>query len=232
MLGTLVAASHHDFLVVVQVVLGNGFYLLAHGGGEEEGVAGGGHALENLVDALRETHVEHLIGLVEHHVAHVVEMSHTAVHQVDEASWRGNDELHALAQCVDLVDDGGAAIYGHNPDARHIFGEILQVVANLQTEFTGRREDESLCRLVRGVDFLQEGDAVGSGLASAGLCQTDDVVADAEQVGDNLFLHGHGLFKPHFGNGAANIFAYAQFFECFQSSINITQLSQVGNDDT
>ena len=137
MFGTLVAAAHHNLLVVVQVVLGDGLDLLAHGGREEQGVAVGGHALENLVDALRETHVEHLIGLVEHHIAHVVELGHAAVHQVDEAAGSGYDNLYALAERIDLVDDGGATIDGHDSYSRHVFGEVFQVITDLQAQFTG-----------------------------------------------------------------------------------------------
>ena len=69
--------------------------------------------------------------------------------------------------------------------------------------------------MVIGVDFLQERYAVSSGLSCSCLCQCDDIVADAEKVGDDLFLHGHGIFESHFCDGAANLFGDTKFFECF-----------------
>ena len=153
-LSALVAAAHHDFLVVVQVVAGDGLDFLAHCGREKQRVAVGGHTFEYLVDALRESHVEHLVGLVEHHIAHFVEVCHATVHQVDESAGCGNDDLHAFFQGVDLVDNRGAAVDGHHPYAFHVFREILEVVGDLQTQFTCRADNHCLCLIACSVDFL------------------------------------------------------------------------------
>ena len=131
MFGTLVAATDDDFLVVVQVVACDSLDFLAHGSREEQGVAVGGNAFEDLVDAFRESHVEHLVGLVEHHVAHLVEMGHATVHQVDETSGGGDDDLHTFFERIDLVDDRCAAIDWNDAHAPHVFGEILQVITDL-----------------------------------------------------------------------------------------------------
>ena len=64
LLGTLVATSYHNFLIVVKVVFGYLFNLAAHRCRKEQGVAIGRYAFENGVDALGKAHVQHLVGLV------------------------------------------------------------------------------------------------------------------------------------------------------------------------
>ena len=131
-LGTLVAAAHHNFLVVVQIALGNALYLLTHGGREEQCVAVFGNTLQDGVDALCESHVEHLVGLVEYDIIYVVQLGDATVHEVDEATGCGNDNLGALAQGTNLLFDRCTAVDGFYMDVIHIFGKIAQVIGNLQ----------------------------------------------------------------------------------------------------
>ena len=70
--GTFVTTSYHNFLVVVQVVFGYLFNLPAHRCRKEQRVTIGRNALEYGVDALGKAHVQHLVGLIQHHVVHVV----------------------------------------------------------------------------------------------------------------------------------------------------------------
>ena len=103
--GALVAASHHDFLWFVQEGPCDAFNLAAHCGREEQRVALFRNARKNLVHIFLEPHVEHFVGFVEHHVVHVVQLCHAPFHQVDESSRRGDDDVHAPFECIDLVDD-------------------------------------------------------------------------------------------------------------------------------
>ena len=119
-LGAFVARAHHDFLVVAQVVLGYLLYFLAHGGREEQGVAFLRHAFQYLVNAFGETHVEHLVGLVEHHVLHQVEPCRLAPHQVNEPARRGHDDLRPAFQGAYLALDIGSAIDGHHAETLDI----------------------------------------------------------------------------------------------------------------
>ena len=107
----------------MQIVEGNAFDVLAHSSREQECVAVGRHVVEYLVDRVREAHVEHLVSLVEHHVAYVLHLGSATVHEVDEAS--------RSSQGVNLVDNGSAAIYGYDVDALDILGKRLEVVGNL-----------------------------------------------------------------------------------------------------
>ena len=169
-LGALVARADDDLLIFVKVALGDALNLPAHGGGEEQGVALLGQMFEDGIDAVGKAHVEHFVGLVEDHVFHVVEFGYTALNEVDEASRCGDNDLYAMAQGVDLCHDGCTAINGYDAHIVEILGKVVEVVGNLQTEFTGGREDQRLRVAAVAVDLLQNGNAEGRRLACAGLC--------------------------------------------------------------
>ena len=130
-LGTLVARSHYNLLVVVQIVESDALDVLAHSSREQECVAVGRHVVEYLVDRVGEAHVEHFVSLVEHHVAYVLHLRCATVHEVDESSRSSYYNLSPVLQGVNLVDNGSAAIYGYDVDALDILGKRLEVVGNL-----------------------------------------------------------------------------------------------------
>ena len=57
---------------------------------------------EHAADVADEAHVEHAVGLVEHEVADLREVHDALVDVVEQAPGRGDDDVHALAQRVDL----------------------------------------------------------------------------------------------------------------------------------
>ena len=123
-LGTLVATAHHDLLMIVQVVQGYLLNLLAHGSREEQCVTLCRHMLEDLVDTVREAHVQHLVSLIEHHALDILDLGHTTVHQVDQSSWCGHNNLCSMLQGTDLLFNARTAIYWHHVHSFHVFGEI------------------------------------------------------------------------------------------------------------
>ena len=173
---TLIAASHHNLLVVGKVVACYLLYLLAHGSREKQCVTVGWHTLKYSIDTFRESHVEHLVGLIQHHVVHLVKLSLATVHQVDESSWCGNDYLRAMAQLAYLVLNRCSAIYRHDVNTLHVLGEVFQVVGNLQAEFTGRTEHQCLRLHACRVDTLQHRYTKSRRLACSCLCQGNNVV--------------------------------------------------------
>ena len=215
-LRTLVAAAHDDFLVVVQIALCHPFHVTAHRSREQQGVAVFGHTGQYLGDALLEAHVQHLVGLVQNDVRHLVQACLAAVHEVDETARRSHDDLYAMAQLMNLRLDGGTAIDGGDVQMGDVLAEILQVVCNLQTKFTCRTQHYRLSVLAAGVDSLQQRQAECGRLARTGLCQCDDVVSVTEQIGDYFFLYRHWMFKSKLTDGAANLFAHTQLFKCLQ----------------
>ena len=87
---------------------------------------------EYVVYRVDETHVEHLVGLVEDYGVYVVELHHTAVDKVDEAPRGGHYNLHALLQGAYLALYAAAAVDGEHLQARGVFREVGKVGGNLQ----------------------------------------------------------------------------------------------------
>ena len=113
-LRTLVARAYYNLLVVVQIVECYLLNLLAHRCREEQRVAVSRHVVEYLVDAVGEAHVEHLVSLVEHHVLHSLELSCSAVHEVDKSARCSHDNLRSVLQSAHLVDDRRTTVHGNN----------------------------------------------------------------------------------------------------------------------
>ena len=116
----LVLASYGYLLRVVQIVLGNLLYLLAHRRTEHQRRTLLWHGIENGVQVFGEPHVEHLVGLIENDVLHVVQLHHIAAHQVEQTPWGGNDDVHALLQAAYLALDGRASVDRKHTDTVEI----------------------------------------------------------------------------------------------------------------
>ena len=137
-LGSLVARTDNDFLRVVQILLGHPLHFAAHRGRKHQRVVLIGQRLEDFVDCVRETHVEHLVGFVEHYIAYILQLGKATVLQVYQTARGGHDDLHPLLQRANLRLDGGATIDSLHMDTLHVFREVTQVVGYLQTEFACR----------------------------------------------------------------------------------------------
>ena len=142
---------------------------------------------ENLVDALRESHVQHLVGLIEHHSADLTEVGFTTVHQVNQSAWCSHDHLYATTQLTYLLHDAGSAIDSYDIHCRHILCEIANVVTNLQTQFTRGTEYQGLRLTVFGVEALQQGNAKGGRLSRSRLGQSNEVALPIGNVRDGAF---------------------------------------------
>ena len=129
----------------MEITLCYGLYLLAHGSREKKGVTVLRYVLEDGVDALRESHVEHLVGFVEDDVADIVERHLSALHEVDESSGSGNDNLWSVAQLINLCDDAGTAVDGDDMQSGNVFCKRVQVVGNLQAELACGAQYQGLC---------------------------------------------------------------------------------------
>ena len=201
-LGTLVARAHDDGLVVLQILCCHALHLAAHRGREHQRAVLFGQGLEDFVDTVREAHVEHLVGLVEHDGRHLLQMDVAAVLQVDESPWRGHNHLHALLQGTHLRLDGSTAVDGLHMDAVEVFAKVAQVVGNLQAQLTRGTQHQRLGVTFSGVNPLQQGNAEGCRLARTRLSQGDGVAPPFHQQGNDSFLYRHGSGKAKFFNGA------------------------------
>ena len=85
-----------------------------HRRGEQRGLAARGRQREDLLDVLEEAEVEHLIGLVEHDEAAVVQHQRVARDQVEHAPDRAHHHVPAAAQLGLLGADRRAAEHRHD----------------------------------------------------------------------------------------------------------------------
>ena len=99
----LVAATNDDLARLLHVLAGDACDLLRHGGGEEQHVSVLGHFGQDGVDAVREAHVKHLVGLVEDYVADTAEIYRLSVQQVEQSAGRGHDHVYTFPQRLDLA---------------------------------------------------------------------------------------------------------------------------------
>ena len=151
---TFVAASDYNLLVIFEIALGDAFDLWSHGGREEESLTLFGEGGKDFVDAVGETHIEHFVGFVKDDVAYAVELCHLAVHQVDETTRSGNNDLTTLLELTDLSFDICTPINSYDVETIDVAAVVLQIIRNLQAEFACGAEDDDLGGAVFGVDVL------------------------------------------------------------------------------
>ena len=126
-----------------------------------------GDGRQYLCYRLLEPHVEHLVGLVEHYVVHVLGLHLSAVHEVYEPSRRCHDDLCAVAEVAYLLFYACAAIDGDDMHVGDVLRKGVDVVANLQAELTGGAQHYRLEVLLLVVHTLEERYAEGGGLAGS-----------------------------------------------------------------
>ena len=197
-LGRGIAPRHLDQGRLVQQPVGQGLDLVAEGGREQQALLLLRQHGQHLLDVVDEAHVQHAVGFVEHEDLHVLQVQRALLVVVQQAARRGHQDVHALAQAVDLRLHAHAAEHHHAGD-----GQVLAVGAHallhLRGQFTCGREDEgadgdaparvALGRLRR--QPVQHGQCEAGGLAGACLGAGHEVSA-LEHGGDGLRLDGCG----------------------------------------
>ena len=168
---------------------------------KQQRAAAVGSRVEDLLEVLAKTHVEHLVGLVEHHGAQRGEVERAALEVVAQPPGGADDALRAGAQRVAFLRRVHPADAGRHAGAG-VTVEPDQLAADLQRQLAGRR-DHQRERLARGFggavrleEFGRHRHPEGDGLARAGL-RRDDQVAP----GSGGFEHG-GLHRRGFGIAA------------------------------
>jgi hypothetical protein len=177
------------------------------------------HDREHLLDVVDEAHVEHAIGLVEDEDLDVREVERALAVVVEEAPRRGDEDVDAAAQLVDLRLHADAAEHDHAGQLR-----VLAVDANafldLRGELARRRQDEGADRQLAariahggpGHEAMQERQDEAGGLAGAGLGAAHDVAA-REDGGDRLGLDGSRGGVARFVHGTQQRLGEAESIE-------------------
>ncbi len=156
---------------------------------------------QDLAHRRQEAHVQHPVALVQHQHLDVGQVYRLLLHVVDQPAWRGDDEVQATAQRLDLrldadtPEDGGAA----RPQMAAV---IAQALVHLRGQLTGRGQDQrTRTALARGGTVavnhqpLQHRQHESGGLAGTGLGASEQVAAGQHQ--------GNGLRLDRRGRGIA-----------------------------
>ncbi len=139
-----------------------------------------GRGVEDEFEILAKAHVEHLVGLVEHHCGEARRVKGAAFDMVAQPAWRADDDMGACLEGAALGALVHAADAGNDARAG-VMVEPLQFAGDLQRQFARRRDDERERRggvgeFFAGADQLgAHGEAEGHGLAGAGLGGNENV---------------------------------------------------------
>ena len=204
-LGGGVAAGHLDITWPMQQAVGELTDLVREGRGEQQVLALPRKQCEHLADVADESHVEHAIGLVEHQDLDAGEIDVALADVVEQASGGGHQDVHWLAQGLDLGFDADAAEHHHAGD-RQMASVGVHRLLDLGRQLAGRGQDQAAgatrLRLARAVgETVQDRQREAGGLASAGLGCGQQVAAVQHQ-GDGLRLDRRRRAVAGFGHGA------------------------------
>ncbi len=101
-----------------------------HGGGEEKVLPLARKLADDATDGIDESHVEHAVGFVEHQGLDIAEWSVPLAHEIDQASWRGDQDIHApterrhLGSLRDAAEDHGGLDRQVAPVDAEAFGDL------------------------------------------------------------------------------------------------------------
>jgi hypothetical protein len=181
---------------------------------EERRLPLGRRRLEDRLEVFGKSHVEHLVGLVQRHDLHVLELQRPPVDVIQRSSRRGDDDVGSTLQGANLQIHRRAAVDGHDAHAR-AFRILVDRLGDLHRELAGRNEDETLGGV--GV-FAVFGDALEHRqrkcrrLAGARRCLSKHVSA-AQENRDRFALDGRRLLVAEGGDGCDEGGRQAQAFE-------------------
>ena len=134
-------ARDEDALGLLQVPFGDARDPRRQRRREERGLALGGRRLEDEFEILGETHVEHLVGLVEDDRLDRREVDRAAAHVVEDATGRRDDDLRTALEPRDLPVELGTAVDRHDRHAEPA-SVAVERLRHLHREFARRNEDE------------------------------------------------------------------------------------------
>ena len=183
---------------ITLVAFGQPFDRAGHGGGEQQHAARIGSRVEDFLEIFAEAHVEHLVGLVEHHADQSREVERAAFEVVTQPSGRTDDDRGPTAQRAAFLARIHPANAGGNAQARTGI-KPAKLAADLQRELAGGRDGQHqrLFGQRHAAGFAKQfgcqRETEGNGLAAAGL-RGDDQVAAGRIGGDDGGLDRGGGF--------------------------------------
>ena len=229
---------------VLQVLLGDLRDARGQRGREQRGLPLGGQLVQDGLEVVLEAHVEHLVGLVEHHELHLREQQRLAADVVERAPGGRHHHVDAALERPHLVEDLLAAVDRERGDAHagavllHCFGDLHRelarghqhqrlglegpaVLRRHQLEH-GQREGRRLAGTRRRLaEHVTPGDQRGNGLA---LNRRGLLVAEPLQGGEHFGTEPEGLEGDGRGSGGLHAEPRTRLGACGKA-LNLTARS-------
>ena len=173
----LLRGTDGDLLGVTLIDPRDVHHLAGDGGGEHTQILTVGDLVQNTGHIVDKAHVQHTVGLVQHHRFHILHHHGAALHVVAETAGGRHHDLGTALQSLDLLADGLTAVEADNAHALVAHRHLTHLVGDLNSQLAGGGENNGLHLLAGGIDRFNNGDAEGHGLARArrGFC--DDILA-------------------------------------------------------
>ena len=187
---------------IVQAPLGEPRDARRHRGREERGLPCLGHGVEQALQLFGESHVEHLVRLVQHDRRKARQVERAARQVIQGPARRGDDHVHAPAQRADLLRKRLAPIDRDDLGAERAAIAVHRL-GDLHRELPGGHEDELVRprrRRRAGRQALQERQGECRRLARPGGGLPEQVPA-RQQRRDRLGLDGSGFLVAQLGEG-------------------------------
>ena len=195
-------ACHFHLGGVVKESVGDPLNLGCHGGREEQRLAGFGGHLEDAFDIGDEPHIQHPVGLIDHHDLHARQQQFAALEMVKQAAGGGDQHIHAAVDQLVLV----AKRYTTDQQSLGqlgVFGIFVKAFRHLGGQFACGGQHKR-ARHARACASLAQKRDHGQGkarrLARAGLGDAQNVLS-AQRGRDGLGLNGRGGFVTGFDHG-------------------------------
>ena len=216
--GYLVAPGDFDQLGRFEQAVGQRLDVVAEGGAEQQALLVLRHDGQHLLDVVDEAHVEHAVGFVEHQDLDLGQVEVAQARVVEQAARRGHEDVHAVAQLVDLGLHAHAAEHDHALELGQVLAVGLHAFFDLGGEFARGGQHEGadgraaalVERALAGLEAVQHGQREASGLAGAGL-RAGQQVAALQHGGNGLRLDRRRVFVALFAHGAQQRLGEAEF---------------------
>ncbi len=176
-----------------------------------------GQCCGDLLDGTDEAHVQHAVGFVQDEDAHLRQVDQSLLHEVNKAARRGDQNVNAAVQCLDLMELADAAEDdGVRKTSMPAIGR--KTLSDLRRQFARRAENQHAWQgrpapsLVDGLlqHAMQDGQREGRGFSCAGLGAAKHILARHDDW-HGLGLNGRWCEVALFNEGLEQNFVQANF---------------------
>ncbi len=127
---------------VIQQRIGQVANFRRHGGAKEKRLPLFGDFRHDLADIVDESHVKHAVGFVKDQHFDAAQIAAILLHQVEQSARRGNQDIDALSQRLDLGPLPDAA-ENNGRAQRHVFAIDAEAIGGLRRQFACRAKHQT-----------------------------------------------------------------------------------------